>query len=335
MKLKSLEIKGFKSISPEGQRIPLGDVTVLLGANGSGKSNLLSFFRLLNALATDKLYYHTQYYGAENLLYFGGRETPNISFSLSLENHNSSETYQATLSSTTNESLFLNDEALPSPEVSDFLSKIKVYQFYDTTDTSPMKRRCYIDDAYSLRTDGGNIAPVLYQLKHRFPEHYKRILLYVQKVMPQFGDFHLELLLNSEDVKLDWTDPQGQYVFKPSQLSDGTLRFIGLATLLLLPKEMLPPLIVIDEPELGLHPTAISVLASLVRSVSFTSQVLLATQSASLVNEFSPGQIIVTEQDKEKKCSIYKQLDSADLEGWIDRYSLAELWEKNVLGGKP
>jgi predicted ATPase len=337
MKLKSLEIKGFKSISPEGQRIPLGDVTVLLGANGSGKSNLLSFFRLLNALATDKLYYHTKYYGGANrLLYLGGKAAQSMSFSLSLENENSSGTYQATLSPDANDSLFLNNAARPSQEISDFLAKIQVYQFHDTTDTSPLKRQCHMDDVYFLRSDGGNIAPFLKMLKNSFPRHYAKIVRHIQNVFPQFGDFLLDPFPGTEYVQLNWkSKSENGYVFFPSQLSDGTLRFIALATLLLLPAEILPPVLVIDEPELGLHPAALSELVAMVRYASQNSQVLLATQSSRLVDEFLPEQIVVVERDEARECSVYTKPDAALLQEWLERYTLSELWEKNVLGGNP
>jgi predicted ATPase len=165
-----------------------------------------------------------------------------------------------------------------------------------------------------------------------------RIISHIQNVVPQFGDFAPPPPQRGEvqQIRLDWTDTSGtDYRFDPSQLSDGAIRFIALATLLLQPAELLPSLLVIDEPELGLHPSAISELAAMVRYASHDTQIILATQSSRLVDEFEPEQIIVAELDKVKNRSVFKKLDADELQEWLERYTLSELWEKNVLGGKP
>jgi predicted ATPase len=219
------------------------------------------------------------------------------------------------------------------------LSGIRTYQFHDTSDTAKIKDRGYVDDAKYLRSDAGNLAAFLKRLKQqkKYAKYYARIVQHIQRVMPQFGDFSLEPLPNSEDyVRLNWTDASGtDYIFDPDQLSDGSLRFMALATLLLQPPELIPSFIVLDEPELGLHPFAISELAGMVRSASKHSQVLLATQSTRLVDEFSPESIVIVERSIDRQSSVFIKPGLDKLQDWLDKYSLSELWEKNVLGGQP
>ena len=165
-------------------------------------------------------------------------------------------------------------------------------------------------------------------------KYYQRIVKYIKMVMPQFNDF--ELLpdaVNTDIIRLDWHETSSEYLFGPHQISDGSLRFMALASLLLQPPKSLPALIVLDEPELGLHPTAISLLASMVKTASQHCQVIIATQSTTLIDEFEAKDIVVVEREKER--SVFKKLDLPELEEWMQRYSLSEIWEKNIIGGRP
>lgn len=159
----------------------------------------------------------------------------------------------------------------------------------------------------------------------------------MQRVMPQFQDFDFNPVPGNENyVRLNWKDsPGNDYLFDPHQISDGSLRFMALATLLLQPPSLLPKFIVLDEPELGLHPAAIAELSGIVRAASQNAQVLMATQSTRLVDEFGPENIVVVERNPDKQNSIFKKLGPQQLEDWLKRYSLSELWEKSVLGGQP
>ncbi|MBF0176731.1 MAG: AAA family ATPase [Magnetococcales bacterium] len=408
MKLTQIDIKGFKSIDGQnGQNIFLGNVTVLLGANGSGKSNLVAFFKMLNFLTTGALQNYVGKQGASQLLFYGPKVTESLSFVL----HFSSDplkvkgTYEVGLSYGLPDRLFIssekitlrrNEEAQPkvyllasgtaasglsgldhsfghetgdvSPhrpeqtgyarenvhvttaglsddkeqtsEIDHFLrADIRTYQFHDTSDTAKIKDRGYVDDAKYLRSDAGNLAPFLKMLKEHvdFKRSYERIIRRIQRVMPQFGDFSLETLPGNEKyVRLNWIDAKGgDYLFGPDQISDGSLRFMALTTLLLQPPALLPRFIVIDEPELGLHPSAIAELAGMVREVSNKVQVLVATQSTRLVDEFAPDELVIVERDETGRSSLFKKLDAEQLEEWLERYCLSELWEKNVLGGQP
>jgi predicted ATPase len=369
MKLNSIELKGFKSIDGAvGQTIPIGDVTVLLGANGSGKSNLVSFFKMLGAMTTQNLQQYVGRYGAQRLLFFGAKKTEEIWFKLKFSSEETEETYEVKLAYNTQQQLFVSSEKvtrlerelapyigeisssamesslektgeLAGREVFELLSKTRVYQFHDTSDTARMKERGYTDDSAYLRSDAGNLAAYLRRLKltEAHKKYYDRILRCVQRIMPQLRDFELTPTPgNKYDVMLNWIDTLGSdYLFGPDQISDGSLRFIALATVLLQPPELLPRLIVLDEPELGLHPAALAELSGMVRTAAANSQVVIATQSTRLVDEFSPEQLVVVERDEQKHCSVFKKLDTAQLSDWLLRYSISELWEKNVLGGRP
>jgi len=370
MKLRKIHLKGYKSIDGQfGQTIPLGDVTVLLGANGSGKSNIVSFFKMLNFMTSGSLQQYVGKQGVGRLLFYGPKQTESISFELLFESDEARDTYEVKLSYGLPDRLFISGEKITyhnamSPRPQEYfldvggtesglgndkrktskvlyrlLSGVRAYQFHDTSDTAKIKDRGYIDDARYLRSDAGNLAAFLKMLKEqrKYRKYYDRIIRHIQRVMPQFGDFDLEPVGGNKDyIRLNWKDSFGSdYLFDPQQISDGSLRFMALTTLLLQPPDFLPTFIVLDEPELGLHPAAIAELAGIVRSASQKTQVLLATQSTRLVDEFAPENLVIAERDPQKNCSVFRKLEPEQLEDWLTRYSLSELWEKNVLGGLP
>jgi len=370
MKLRQLDIKGFKSIDGEqGASIPFGDVTVLLGANGSGKSNLVSFFKMLNFITTGALEGYVNRQGVSRLLFYGPKKTESIFFKIIFESDYAVDEYSTFLLYGLPDRLFFSNEKVifhrknnDNPQIITLqnsgeksglfysknktikfinknLSDVRAYQFHDTSDTAKIKDRGYIDDAYYLRDNAGNLAAFLKMLKGHalYKKYYQRIVRHIQHIMPQFGDFELDPIPQNKDyVRLNWKDAfDSDYLFDPHQISDGTLRFMALATLLLQPPDLLPRFIVLDEPELGLHPTAIAELAAMVKMAAAHSQVLLATQSTRLVDEFEAENVVVVERDEQRNCSVFKKLDVEALADWLSRYSLSELWEKNVLGGQP
>jgi predicted ATPase len=154
----------------------------------------------------------------------------------------------------------------------------------------------------------------------------------VQLAAPFFDDFLLYPEPDNLDrIRLRWRHKKSEENWDISQLSDGTLRFICLSTLLLQPNS--PDLIIIDEPELGLHPAAMELLVEMIRSVATKSQVIISTQAVSMVNQFAPEEIIVVEREKDE--SVFNRKNSKELEMWLDEYSMGELWEMNVIGGRP
>ena len=200
--------------------------------------------------------------------------------------------------------------------------------------TAPMRQASAVDSAHYLQSEANNLAPFLYFLRENYKEAYQRIVSYVRTVIPQFGDFYLEP--ERGNISLKWTDnTANDYVFNAEQFSDGSIRFIALATLLLQPQETMPHVIIIDEPELGLHPYAIDQLAEMIKDASLHAQIVLATQSPALIDGFDIGCISVIEQDEEKHCTVARNLDNATYGEWLEEYTNSELWNKNVLGGRP
>lgn len=374
MKLTRLTLRGFKSIDSVGQTIDFGDMTVLLGANGAGKSNLISFFKMLNLMTTESLQRFIGEQGyADSILHFGLKNTKCLSANLVFsDGNNVRDYYSFVLSPGSGSDLIFDNESVswentvedksgvvdfgggfkesrlirdskedgnPSLFVLNLLKNCKVFQFHDTSNTADIRSRKYIDDNEFLRSNAGNLAAFLYVLKNRddWRKSYNRIVRYIQLILPQFDDFLLNPSPGNKDfIKLDWKGKDSDYRFGPHQLSDGSLRFMALATLLLQPEELRPKVIILDEPELGLHPAAIGTLAGMIRSVAVKSQIIIATQATRMVNEFEADEIVVVEYDRIEKRSIFRRpANKVDLSEWLERYSLSELWEKNVLGGSP
>lgn len=347
--IDSLTIRGFLSIR-NLERLKLGSLNVLIGANGSGKSNFITFFRMLNELVEGRLEIWTANRGgADRVLTFGLKETERIEFIVEVAERG----YQFYLEPTMNKELIgIAGPVLysvipkePDPLLSSsgsarsavFLGQIasrRVYHFHDTGDTAYVKGRDALHDNEYLRSDARNLAAFLYKLRHTHPDSYAQIRSAVQQVAPFFDDFDLDpkrLPSDEQMITLFWRQKHNDYPFHPSQLSDGTLRFICLATALLQPEP--PPTILIDEPELGLHPYALAVLGALIRSASQRTQVIIATQSVPLLNEFSVDDLIVVEQ--EEGVSVFKRLNEEDFSLWLEDFSVGELWQQNVLGGRP
>ncbi len=372
MKLTELKINGFKSISPEGQTITFGDINILIGANASGKSNLLSFFSMLNYMTTQSLQLFVgEKGGANTLLYFGAKHTPRLSAELIFKEDYKEDNYSFALSHAAGDTLIFTEESIDwklsnestyknislgaghketnlveeslrggtaSKIVLNLLRNCRFFHFHDTSSSSNIRNISHIDDNHYLRHDAGNIASFLYALKNakRFYSHYIRIVEHIQQIFTQFSDFVITPSPhNPNGILLNWRGKDSEYFLGPHQISDGSLRFIALTTLLLQPKELIPNVIVLDEPELGLHPYAISVLASMIRIAAINTQVIVATQSPRLVDEFETKHIIVSDWNESKQCSEFSRLDQDYLSDWLEDYCLSQLWEKNVLGGKP
>jgi len=357
IKVKSITISGFKSFNRDEHTIELGDVSVLIGANGAGKSNLVSFFKMLGYMMSSALQqYIGQEGGANSILNFGSKHTPKMTAKLEFETNDS---YEFTLAGAAQDTMVFMDETINNNGVqysfrgglkesnlnnvnvwiSTVLSNYKVYQFHDTSATSHIRNSSYINQNEFLYSDGGNLAAFLFGLKENemTKPYYKKIVRHIKRVFPAFRDFVLQpSARNNNYIMLDWVGENPvEYKLGAHQLSDGTIRFMALAALLLQPPENLPSVVVLDEPELGLHPSALVELASMVKIASQHVQVVLATQSPALLDEFNPEQITVIERDPVSKSSIFKQFTEKDLSIWLENYTLSEIWDKNILGGKP
>ncbi len=238
------------------------------------------------------------------------------------------------------ESKLLEEAALPEGRIARYVRNAVVdwfvYHFHDTSESSPSKQMSDLDDNRHLKRDAANLPAYLYLLKQTEPAYYAQIVAQIRLAAPFFDDFVLEpSRLNVNKIKLEWRQKNSDAYFDAHSLSDGTLRFICLATLLLQPQ--LPSLILIDEPELGLHPFAIKLLADLLKSAAKRTQLLVATQSVTLLNQLDPVDLIVTEHDGERTTvqRLSDRLSPDQLKAWLNEYAIGELWEKNVLGGRP
>ena len=344
-----ISVEGFRSIE-RLERLPLGPINVLIGANGAGKSNFISVFALLRALRLGRVdEYVARSGGADRNLHFGAKATKRMSIAFSFGGGD--ETHLATFEPTDDDKLLLRSESIGGPAAqqeygntggsarADFVEMIqarldrwRVYHFHDTGSGAPLHRTAHLDDNRLLREDAENLAAFLYRLKKKEPAAYNRIQATFRVVAPFFDEFTLEpSALDERKIRLEWRHRISDAYFDSSTLSDGSLRFLALATLLIQPAHLRPSVVLIDEPELGLHPHAITMLCSLIRSVSVETQVILATQSPLVVDQFDPQDIIVV--DRVNGGSVFGRLSADRLEAWLEEFSLGDLWVKNELGG--
>ncbi len=361
--LDKLTIKGFKSIR-ELVGLELTNLNIVVGGNGAGKSNMISFFKLLRALIEGNLNrFVIDNGGAGDLLFNGRKVTKRMEF----ETRFGPRGFRFHLVPTPNDKCMIEAEARYcahdstgwrklgdsddgtsrmvaegkenrtdakySKAVYDAISSWQIYHFHDTSATAGMRHYEIVQDNKILRSDASNIGPFLLKLKEGHPKEYKAILNAVRMVTPFFEDFVLEPQKNGakREVNISWTQKGSDYPMQPYHLSDGSIRFICLATALLQPDP--PSAIVIDEPELGLHPAAIAILAELIQVASHSTQAIVATQSVALIDQFSIENILVV--NREKGASTFKRLKEKDFSEWLKNYSVGELWSKNVIVGGP
>lgn len=358
--IEYIEIEGFKSIKK--MQIDLKPINILIGSNGSGKSNFISFFKVINAIFNERLQKLIIEENADNLLYFGRKTTKSLFGKLIFKSGNqNNNAYYFDLGQKTDGGLFIEVEAsgynvdressfhnyftknnlleskiLKSSDYRDaylqkHLKNLQVFHFHDTSGTSLLRRTCDVNDNLYLKQDGRNLPAFLYLLKINHPKIFTRIEKTIQSVAPYVANFILKpSRLNEKEIELRWVD-QGdpESNFSAYQLSDGTLRFIALATLLMQPEP--PAVIIIDEPELGLHPFAIGKLAGMIQAASGKSQIIAATQSPGLISNFSPEDIIVVDKSEEEKQTVFNRLNLESLNIWLQDFTLGDLWERNII----
>jgi predicted ATPase len=350
-------IEGFKSI--EKCDLELRSLNVLIGSNGAGKSNFIGAFKLLNEVAGRTLRsFVASSGGAESLLHFGRKNTASIYIRVRVDKNG----YAARLSPDAEDNLYFEretayfyghgrdkkpfDEDLGSGHqesklhgrgktpsyVLAAMRTWRLYHFHDTSGSAKVKSTSDVNDNASLRPDASNLAAFLYRLQRESEDSYHQIVNTVRLVAPFFADFVLRPNpLNTDKIRLEWSEVGSDAYLNAHALSDGTLRFMCLTTLLLQPE--VPKTILIDEPELGLHPAAIRTLTDLFRVASSRTQVIVSTQSVPLVNQLAPDDLIVVERGTAG--SSFRRLDATELDAWVGEYGLGDLWEKNVIGGRP
>ena len=347
--LNSIKIKGYKSI--QELDLNLNKINILIGANGAGKSNFISFFKLLHSMMQypGKLEFFIGRSGRANSLLFDGASiTPQIQAELYFETDAGRNDYSFRLFHAASDSLIFADEQYrfcrntfegladwrsldsghkeaklidlnndgdaTARKIFRLIQSCAIYQFHNTSETARIRQRWSIEDNRYLREDAANLAPFLLRLKETEPKYYKIIVDTLHQITPFFADFVLEPINHS--VILQWTEINTDLIFSAHQASDGTLRTIALLTLLLQPPDDLPDVLILDEPELGLHPYAINIIGGLIESVSHHSQVIVATQSPLLIDCFEPEDIIVVE--RKNRQSYFSRLEESKLEEWLE-----------------
>jgi len=339
---------------------------VLIGSNGVGKSNFISFFELTKSIFHQRFGTYTMDHGGmDNLLHKGRKVSEQTAGLIDFDNRNAFEFVlrpkpsgagyiaqtadyfnhrnetgkdyhswnKKVWDTNVDESVLIERPQWRAGYMRAYLNSFNVYHFHDTSATSPMRGLCQIGDNEYLRENGSNLAAYLYSLSQNDRKAFDLIEATVRTIAPYFKSFDLKPDRNlAGQISLEWQENDSDMYLNGFSFSDGTIRFIALATLLLQSKP--PQVIIIDEPELGLHPAAINKFAAMVRHASLNSQVILSTQSSNLVNCFEPDQIIVV--DRADGQTIFRRLDSKALTVWLDDYdySLSDVWEKNLIGGQ-
>ena len=367
--LTRVKIRGYKTIKDLGEDgLELRPLNILIGANGAGKSNFISFFRMLSwSLASDfggLSDFIASFGGASKFLHDGPAITREIETELRFVTGKGDNDYGFRLGYAADETLIFMDEryrfsdrskgkpaewrslggghreaklitqamrTTTAKTILNLLRQCKIFQFHNTSFTARMKLKWHVNDGRWLKEDAGNLPAFLYYMREEHPEYYRRVEDTVRLIAPFFNGFVLEPL--RDYVLLQWRERGSDMLFDASVASDGMLRAMALIALLNQKEEDLPRIIILDEPELGLHPYAITLIAGMIKSVSRTVQVIIATQSAGLVDEFNADEIIVV--DRIGRDSHFARIDQENLAEWLKDYTISELWEKNVLGGRP
>lgn len=364
IKLKSLTIKGYRTIKSIKDFEPR-PVNILIGPNGAGKSNFISFFKFLSWMLNSdgKLQEHVAYLGGANdILHDGADVTKSIDAEISLKTTSGVNEYKFSLMFAKPDKLVFKEEKyrfsssmkpgeaawstcgvgheeakLPeannntSTTIFNLLRKLIVYQFHNTSDTAPMRLKWSMADGRRLKQNAENLGSFLHRLQNEEKPYYQRIIKYIRLVLPFFDDF--ELYEEFGQILLRWREKGTSKIFNAGQASDGMLRTIALISLLAQNPKNLPTVLFLDEPELGLHPSAIDAVAGLIKAASSHCQVFVATQSISLVNNFELDDLVVI--DRKGRNSEYHRPDSVSLQVYLEEFSTGQIWEKNIIGGRP
>lgn len=359
--LHQIKLKGFKSI--KNLDLKMNPINILIGANGAGKSNFISLFTFLRNLSEGKLQTYVERQGyANTFFHFGSKTTPKIIIDIEIGNNGyhvefvhgetndtlvfdteyctvETSSYQWPIKGKLGESGLLPGSESTSDYVRkytrEYMQKCRVYHFHDTSPTAGFKQAQRLSSSVLLNPDASNLAPFLLYLRDCYPANYQEIVSTIKTVAPFFHDFYLEPRgeKGDESLLLRWIHRDHDTPFSANQLSDGTARFICLAALFLQPEVFRPKTIVLDEPELGLHPAALNVLAEMVKIASKQNQVICSTQSVAFANQFEPEDFIVV--DQQKGVSTFERPDKPALIHWLEDYGMGDIWSKNLIGGRP
>ncbi len=362
-RIKSITIEGFRSLRSI-QNLELPRLSVLIGANGAGKSTLIRFFEMLSWMLKSKNLqeFVLRHGGGDDQFFMGARKTPRIHAELCLETSTGYNDYRFDLAHISagdtvmvmneayrysahdiptkakwteieavgKESSLLEKKHKTAQTIVNLLRQCSTYQFHDTSINAAMHNRWDVTESFRLRSDGGNLAAVLLDLRKTDGKRYELIVRQIRRVLPAFKDFVLEE--EAGKVLLRWVGNQSDKIFGSHLTSDGSLRLFCLLTLLNLPPTRLPDVMLFDEPELGLHPHAITLVAEMFKRLSKRRQILIATQSPYLVDCFELENIIIASANNGE--TLLRNLPREQYQAWLDDdYQLSDIWLKQVVGG--
>lgn len=362
-RIRSVTIEGFRSLR-DIQNLELPQLTVLIGANGAGKSTLIRFFEMLSWMlkARNLQEFVVRHGGGDDQFFMGARKTPRIHAEICLETALGLNDYRFDLVHiSAGDSVMVMNEAyrysardIPTKAkwtevevvgkesgllekkhktaqtIVNLLRQCSTYQFHDTSINAAIHNRWDVTESFRLRSDGGNLAAVLLDVRNTDRKRYELIVKQIRRVLPAFKDFVLEE--EAGKVLLRWVGNQSDKVFGSHLTSDGSLRLFCLLTLLNLPPDRLPDVMFFDEPELGLHPHAITLVAEMFKRVSKKRQVFIATQSPYMVDCFELENIIVASANNGE--TVLRNLPRKQYQEWLDdEYQLSDIWLKQAVGG--
>ena len=364
-RIRSVTIEGFRSLK-NIHNLELPQLTVLIGANGAGKSTLIRFFEMLGWMlkAKNLQEFVLRHGGGDDQFFMGARKTPRIHAELCLETASGHNDYRFDLAHVSagdtvmvmneairfapghiqNEATWTEIDAVgkesglldwttktkTAQTIVSLLRQCSTYQFHDTSINAAIHNRWDVTESFRLRSDGGNLAAVLLDLRNSDRKRYELVVKQIGRVLPTFKDFVLEE--EAGKVLLRWVGRQSDKVFGSHLTSDGSLRLFCLLTLLNLPPDRLPDVMFFDEPELGLHPHAITLVAEMFKRLSKKRQIFIATQSPYLVDCFELENIIVATANNGE--TVLRNLPREHYQRWLDEeYQLSEIWLQQATGG--
>jgi len=374
--IERIHIRGFRSLADVDFK-PEPGANLLIGANGSGKSNLMRLFEMLSWMLISRRLekFIAIQGGADDQLHGGSSTTERMKAEIAIRTDAGRNDYRFVLTHGHPDTLLFAEESFrfnhgnmhseadwqhlgsghreariveaarsyeaakslgvyqdtTARTITYLLRNCSAYQFHNTSATSNLKKRWDVEEHESMRADGGNLPAILHRLEQEDLPRYERICRYIQRVLPSFDGFRIDEQYGK--VALRWQSKYADKTYGAHLTSDGSLRFFALITLLNLPAEMLPDVLLLDEPELGLHPAAITLVGGMIRALAESRQIIVATQSPLLVDAFELDEVFVLEI-QEGRTEIQRP-PATELQTWLEDFSVGELWQKNLLGGRP
>ena len=207
------------------------------------------------------------------------------------------------------------------------LSSVTQYHVLDVSQRAPVKLPQQMKPAIFPGENGEDLIPFLYNLRESNSDRYETIEDSLKVAFPGFESLNFPPVASGM-ISMTWKEKYFKNPIYIHQLSEGTLRFLWLVSLLQSPG--LSTVTMIDEPEVSLHPELLGLLAELMREASARTQIIVATHSDRLIKFLNPGEVVVMDMDENGFTSV-QWADSLNLDRWLEDYSLDEIWRMNLM----